>query len=194
MKSARVVVVNGLPGVGKSTQAHQIAQHLGWPLFTKDMFKESLFDSLGWSDRAWSRRLSQASMDLVFLTLHTELQAGRSCVIEGNFEAERDTPRFLTACGDCAVTWVQVLVVCDGATLWQRHRERGASGQRHPGHQEAAVAEELRERLLVGRVDPLTLPGALIEVDTTDVRQISLPAIMHGIFAGFEEHEPNTPD
>lgn len=194
MTSARVVVVNGLPGVGKTTQARQIAARLGWPLFTKDMFKESLFDSLGWSDRAWSRRLSQASMDLLFLTLQSELAAGRSCVIEGNFEAERDTPRFLTAGATCAVTWVQVLVVCDGATLWQRHRERGASGQRHPGHQEAAVAEELRERLLLGRVEPLALPGALLEVDTTDVRQISLTTIMQAIYTGFEMHEPNHSD
>lgn len=194
MTKARVVVVNGLPGVGKTTQAQQIAQRLGWPLFTKDMFKESLFDSLGWSDRAWSRRLSQASMDLLFLTLQCELHAGRSCVIEGNFEAERDTPRFLAAITGCAVAWVQVLVVCDGATLWQRHRDRGASGQRHPGHQEAAVAEELRERLLVGRVAPLLLPGALVEVDTTDVRQISLTTIMHAIDTGFERYVSNTPD
>jgi hypothetical protein len=113
-------------------------------------------------------------------------------VIEGNFESERDTPRFLAASTTCVVTWVQVLVVCDGATLWQRHRERGASGQRHPGHQEAAVAEELRDRLLTGRVAPLSLPGALLEVDTTDVQKISLTAIMRAIATGFETHGSTT--
>ena len=50
MKS-RVVVVNGLPGVGKTSLASKIATQLSWPLLTKDMIKESLFDSIGWGDR-----------------------------------------------------------------------------------------------------------------------------------------------
>jgi predicted kinase len=170
--SARVVIVNGLPGVGKTTQAQALATGLGWPLVTKDMFKESLFDSLGWSDRDWSRKLSKASMDLLFVWLESELQAGRDCVIEANFEAERDTPRFAALAARYAVQWVQVLVVCDGDTLWQRHIARGNDGSRHPGHQEAAVALELRERLLTGRVAPLQLDAPCIELDTTDFMKI----------------------
>ena len=179
--SARVIIVNGLPGVGKTTQAQALATGLGWPLVTKDMFKESLFDSLGWSDRAWSRKLSKASMDLLFVWLDRELQAGRDCVIEANFESERDTPRFVALADRYAVQWVQVLVVCDGDTLWQRHIARGNDGSRHPGHQEAAVALELRERLLTGRVAPLTLDAPCIELDTTDFMKIDAVAVMQRV-------------
>jgi predicted kinase len=179
--SARVIIVNGLPGVGKTTQAQALATGLGWPLVTKDMFKESLFDSLGWSDRAWSRKLSKASMDLLFVWLDRELQAGRDCVIEANFESERDTPRFVALADRYAVQWVQVLVVCDGDTLWQRHIARGNDGSRHPGHQEAAVALELRERLLTGRVAPLALDAPCIELDTTDFMKIDAVAVMQRV-------------
>ncbi|NBU64237.1 MAG: ATP-binding protein [Chloroflexia bacterium] len=179
--SAHVVIVNGLPGVGKTTQARALATGLGWPLMTKDMFKESLFDSLGWSDRAWSRKLSKASMDLLFVWLESELQAGRDCVIEANFEAERDTPRFVALAARYAAQWVQVLVVCDGDTLWQRHINRGNDGSRHPGHQEAAVALELRDRLLTGRVDPLLLEAPCIELDTTDLTNIDMVTVLQQV-------------
>lgn len=181
MTTARVVIVNGLPSVGKTPIARQIAQELGWPLMTKDAIKESLFDSLGWSDRAWSHRLSKASMELLLAWMYAEILAGRDCVVEANFESARDTPRLLAAATGQSVTWVQVLVACDGEVLWQRHLRRGADGSRHPGHCEAEVALELRERLLVGRVEPLALPGAMIEVDTTDFSQVSQATILQKV-------------
>jgi predicted kinase len=180
-----VLVINGLPGVGKTTAATALAQRLNWPLMTKDMFKESLFDSLGWSDRAWSRQLSRASMDLLFLWLERELIAQRTCVIESNFESERDTPRFMALAERYAVRFVQVHVVCDGQMLWQRHQLRGQDGSRHPGHQEGAVALELRDRLLLGREKPLTLSGVYIEMDTTDLQKIDYDAVYNAVKQGF---------
>lgn len=182
-----VLVINGLPGVGKTTAALALSQRLTWPLMTKDMFKESLFDSLGWSDRAWSRQLSRASMDLLFLWLERELIAQRACIIESNFEQVRDTPRFMALAAQYPIRFVQVHVVCDGATLWQRHQQRGQDGSRHPGHQEGAVALELRERLLLGRENPLELPGAYIQVDTTDVQKIDYDAIYRAVQQGFAD-------
>ena len=183
--SARVLIVNGLPGVGKTTQALGIAQRLGWPLVTKDMFKESLFDTLGWSDRAWSHKLSGASMALLFVWLERELAAGRDCIIDANFDAARDTPLFVALAAKYPVRWVQLHVVCDGETLWQRHLARAASGTRHPGHLEAAVAGEIESRLRQGRVQPLTLAAPCIELDTTDITTIDLDALCHTIYTAF---------
>ena len=81
--------------------------------------------------------------------------------------------------------WVQILVVCDGETLWQRHINRGNDGSRHPGHQEAAVALELRERLLTGRVAPLQLAAPCIELDTTDFGNIDLLAVRQRVRDSF---------
>lgn len=183
--TTHVLVINGLPGVGKTTAATALAQRLSWPLMTKDMYKESLFDSLGWSDRAWSRQLSRASMDLLFVWLERELIAQRTCVVESNFECARDTPRFMTLATHYSVRFVQVHMVCDGPTLWQRHQRRGQDGSRHPGHQEGAVALELRDRLLLGREDPLALPGAYIQIDTTDLHLVDYDAVYHAVQRGF---------
>jgi predicted kinase len=187
MKS-RVVVVNGLPGVGKTSLASKIAHQLGWPLLTKDMIKESLFESIGWGDRPWSRKLSVASMDLLFLWLQREALAGRDVVIEGNFDCERDTQRFLRAVQQTTTQWVQVLVVCDGEVLLARHRARGLAGKRHPGHHEGALIHELQPRLQVGRITPLDLPGDCFTVDTTDFLQVNPDHIVQHVWSLLEPY------
>ncbi|MFD2079155.1 hypothetical protein SAMN05421678_102422 [Actinopolymorpha cephalotaxi] len=42
-----VILVNGLPGAGKSTLAYPLARELGVPLFGKDLIKETWADVLG---------------------------------------------------------------------------------------------------------------------------------------------------
>jgi predicted kinase len=184
---SRVVVVNGLPGVGKTSLASRIAQNLGWPLLTKDMIKEALFDSIGWGDRPWSRKLSAASMDLLFLWLQREALAGRDVVIEGNFDTTRDTERFLRAMHSTPTRWVQVLVVCDGEVLLARHRARGLSGKRHPGHHEAALFDELKPTLLQGHTPPLALPGVCLTVDTTDFLLVQPEQIIANVRAALAD-------
>src|SRR5688500_5640391 len=70
-----LIIVNGLPATGKTTLSIQLADALGLALFSKDMFKEILFDTLGWSDRAWSRRLGVASIALLVRVAEAELRA-----------------------------------------------------------------------------------------------------------------------
>ena len=187
---SRVVVINGLPGVGKTSLANRIAQSLGWPLLTKDMIKETLFDSIGWGDRPWSRKLSAASMDLLFLWLHREALAGRDVVIEGNFETQRDTERFLRAVQHTPTHWVQVLVGCDGDVLLARHRARGLAGKRHPGHHEGALLDELHALLQQGEIAPLELPGVCLKVDTTDFQLVQPDQIVERVLQAFASGQP----
>ena len=97
-----LVVVSGMPATGKSTLAEQLAERLGWPAFTKDTFKEILFDAAG-HDAA---RFDEAASDLIgtqfiALLLHlaeTLVTARVNVVLEGNFRTElaaRDFAIFL---------------------------------------------------------------------------------------------------
>ena len=55
---------------------------------SKDGFKERLFNTLGWSDRAWSKKLSGASYEMMFHVLEELLEVGQPCVIEANFDPQ----------------------------------------------------------------------------------------------------------
>src|ERR1700745_2823228 len=64
----KLVYVSGAPGSGKTSLAVLLAAALGYALLAKDRIKETLHDALGAPepDRAWSRRLGGAAMELLW--------------------------------------------------------------------------------------------------------------------------------
>ena len=167
-----VILVNGLPATGKTTLARRLSADLRLPLIAKDAIKEALFDTLGWSDRAWSRKLGTATIALLYLLLEEQLRAEKPCIVECNFVPDRDTARFLDLQQHYRFTPFQILCETDGPTLYERYCQRAQSSDRHPGHVETHNLEEHRELLLSGHIEPLPIGGTLYQVDTTDFATI----------------------
>jgi predicted kinase len=176
-----IVIVHGLPGTGKTTIARSIGRHFHLPILAKDGFKELLFDSLGWSDRQWSRQLSQASIALIFHILKELLSAGYSVIIEANFSPARDSLRFQQLQQVRSYQPMQVICITQGEVLIQRYQQRLRSGKRHPGHVDAQALPELLPLLSEGRLPTLEIPGPVLELDTTDFSQIDYAALFASI-------------
>ncbi len=174
----RLIIVHGLPATGKTTIAQQLARDLSLPLASKDMFKETLFDTLGWRDRAWSQQIGRASIALLFQFMEMELRVGCSCMVECNFTAAIATPEFLALRERHAYEPVEIVCRCDGRVLWERFKRRAEAGERHPGHVDQETYTELEPRLLQGTSEPLQIGGRLIEVDTTDWSAVDYPALL----------------
>ena len=153
----RLVYVSGKLGAGKTSLAFPLAAELGYSLVTKDLVKETLHDALqlpgeGEIDRAWSQRLSSASMDLMWaLAAH----AG-DMVIEANFhphsEYELDKLRGLGG------SVVEVHCACPAEVAVARYNARS----RHEVHWLKQVTLTAMERY-----DRPVGIGSLITVDTT---------------------------
>ncbi len=161
-----VVIVTGPPASGKSTLAPRLAAGLGLPYLSKDLFKETLFDELGWSDREWSVRLGHASMALLYRTAAELLRARQSVVLESPFYAEWDTQEFRKLEARFGCRFAQVVCCASGPTLVERFRRRVGTPERHPGHTDAASLEPMLARLLHERWDALELAGPVFRVDT----------------------------
>jgi tRNA(Arg) A34 adenosine deaminase TadA/predicted kinase len=163
-----VLIVTGAPASGKTTLGRQLATALQLPYFSKDLFKESLFDSLGWRDRAWSQRLGGASTRLLLRSAEVLLEARQSVLLECNFYAQWDTPQLHALRDRFACRFVQVVCTADGPTLVERYERRALSGERHPGHTDATSLDELIPRLLNERWEALDLDGPILTIDTTN--------------------------
>src|SRR5271168_1748958 len=85
VRNPDLTIILGTPASGKTTLARRLSADFSLPCLCKDDIKEALFDSLGPGDRDWSRRLSEASFAALARLAHTQLAAGNSCIVEGNW-------------------------------------------------------------------------------------------------------------
>lgn len=160
MDAPLLVVVTGMPSSGKTTIAESLAEHLNLPLVAKDDLKESLFETLGPGDVAWSGRLGDAAYDLMFGLARTMLSSRVSLIAEANF-FRGQASRFRSLPPH---RLVQVHCSAPLAVLLERYAAR----ERHPGHHDDEKIRELPARYESGAHDPLDAPGEIIRVDTTE--------------------------
>jgi len=172
-----IIFVNGLPCSGKTTLARQIAEELSLPILEKDGIKERLFDTLGWTDLEWSRKLSKASREVLFYILTAEVAAMQSILVECNFVSVYDSPKISEIAIAYPFKAIQILCKADGDILYQRFIRRLTL--RHPGHLDNLLENnhEFKTMLLEGNIEPLNIGGEILEVNTSDFETIDYPGI-----------------
>lgn len=173
-----LLIICGKPATGKTTLGRQLAADLALPLFTKDGVKETMFDTLGAGDRAWSRRLGVASYAMLRYIAATSLAAGQSLIVEANFSAEHDAPFYQALTAQYGARVAQVWLTAEPEVLVRRFTQRATSAERHPGHVELANMDEFRAALLRTDDAPLPLGGALYVVDTTNFALIEYDRLL----------------
>src|SRR5690348_10190792 len=152
--SRKLVYVSGAPGSGKTSLAVPLAAVLGYALLTKDRIKETMHDAFGApeADRAWSRRLGGAAMELLW-ALAADAPA---VVIEANFRPRSDYER--AKLSGLAARPVEVHCACPPELALQRYNARTT----HPVH----VVTKLQPEAMAEYDRPVGI-GGLVTVDTT---------------------------
>jgi predicted kinase len=171
-----LIIVSGPPASGKTTVAEFLASELGLPLLARDGIKESLFDTLGSGDVAWSRLLGGASYELLYYLVEVELRAGRSVIAESNFVVPDSAERLSQLCERYEGSSLEIHCTAAPETILARYAARAP--QRHPGHHDRERAEDVSSALANERHIPLGLPGTLVVVDTSDFGAVDLGSVL----------------
>jgi len=159
-----VVLVNGLPGAGKTTLARTLSQRLGVPLLSKDTIKEAHADVLGteppsgWSQRRWNAALGAAASETMWALL---ADAPGGAVLESCWP--KDVRHFVTRGLQRAHARQPVEIWCEAPLETARRRFE----ERHPRH---AIHGELLTDAEWERwratAQPLQI-GPTLRIDTT---------------------------
>jgi predicted kinase len=171
-----LIIVTGLPATGKTTIARFLSERLQLPLFSKDDYKDLLFETLGTKDREWSKQIGRAAIEILYKDVATVLASGNCVIAESNFKPEFDNDRMSKLLTEHHAYAVQILCKANGDIVFERFAARAASS-RHPGHDDLNSLEEQRPILLKGRAEPLSVPGLFTEMDTTDWTTVDLEDI-----------------
>lgn len=157
-----LVIISGHPASGKTTLAHRLAKDLGdWPIVSRDTLKETLFDSLGWQDRAWSQKLGQASWELWPWAIELILKTGHPVIAESNFTGPKAGALLLQLTATYGYRSMEIHCVAPREILARRFTDRITAGARHPGHQDEQNLEEFMQRFQE--------PGVLSGVSRTPI-------------------------
>ena len=165
-----LVLVNGPPCAGKSHLTEVLAASTSLPIMTKDMIKETVYDSAGWADRDWSRRLGAAATVLLWVFARSLLSQGQDCLIEANFRASLAANELARLASDLDFTSAQLFVTAVPAVLTERFRTRARLRTRHPGHLDAELQHEYSEGSIPeDQLRPIPGTDRLIRLDTTEI-------------------------
>lgn len=181
-----LIIVSGLPCTGKTTIAKEISNRLNYPLIYKDGIKEILFDTLGFSNRSWSRILSETTYDVMFYVVEALISTGNSLVIEANFPQQYTKTKIKGLLNIYQFLVFEVLCIVDPQVLLRRFEDRGMSGNRHPGHMDKEVIHEVNDLITDGYNGWLDLDSEFFKADLSNFDSAVYQKLMEKITAYLE--------
>jgi len=161
----KLILINGLPGTGKTTLLEALSKELRLPVVAKDQIKELLLDTLGHEDREWSKRLGRISIEFLYTLSREMIAANSTFIVEGAFEYEFAKPAFEAMLSGHQIDVVELYCRTDATIRRERFKARNESGKRHPGHMDHVnyMADDEPEPLEKYR--PLEI-GRVVYIDT----------------------------
>ncbi len=174
---SKLILISGPSGSGKSYLAKYLSEKLHIPYFSKDNFKELLFDTVGWSDKEWSRKLGSAAIQTLYLVIDQELKSNKIVIAEANFKPEFDKEHIEQFVEVHGTKVLELHCYADTEILRERAKKRVATQERHPGHLDAALFEKCFDPTLHSPVDV----GELIKIDTSNFEEVNYLEIVNKV-------------
>jgi len=127
------ILITGMPGSGKSTFANEISHKFDIPVYSKDGFKEVLFDTLGFNSREEKVKLGIAATKLMYSAAEELMKHNKMFILDNNFENTL-TERLDILLDKYRYTAITVRLTGDPKVIYERFSYRDLNTNRHRGH------------------------------------------------------------
>ena len=129
----KLLLITGDLATGKSTFANILSQRYDTNVFFKDSIKEVLGDKIGFSNREENKRLSNASIELMFLIFAEFSKLGKNLILESNFYTT-ELERLHKIAFENNYEVLTLVLRGDVEILHKRYINRMQNENRHPVH------------------------------------------------------------
>ena len=173
----KLLLITGDLATGKSTFSNILSQRYKVNVFFKDSIKEVLGDTIGFTDRAENKKLSEASMRLMLFIFSEFAKLGKDLILESNFHTE-ELEKFHKIARDNNYEVLTIFLYGKVEILHKRYLNRISNENRHPVHLSMPldVFEDFKRCSL--DLTHITIPGDVIRVNADEFTYQSDPDLL----------------
>lgn len=163
----KLLLITGDLATGKSTFSNILSQRYHVNVFFKDSIKEVLGDTIGFSDRTENKKLSNASMRLMFFIFSEFAKLGKDLILESNFHTE-ELEKLHEIARDNNYQVLTISLYGNVEILHQRYLNRINNENRHPVHLSTTLDMFEDFKKCSDYLNNVKIPGDVIRVNADE--------------------------
>ena len=164
---AKVILIHGPSAAGKSFLAKRMTEELRLPLFSKDSFKEVLFEYIDIPKTVEeTQKYGMAALELSWEIIEQLARSESAFIYEANISS-RSHDFFDRVQLEYKLSIFEIIVTAESSVLEKRTSKRVESGSRHAGHLDNLRNNEVYSNNIELHSATLNSQAVLRFVDTT---------------------------
>ncbi len=163
----KLLLITGDIAAGKSTFANILSQRYNTNVFFKDSIKEVLGDTIGFSNREENKKLSNASMELMFFIFSEFVKLGKGLILESNFH-KAELERLHEIAHTNGYDVLTIALFGNVEVLHARYLNRMTNENRHSVHLSTTIDKFDDFKKCSDYMKSIEIPGEVIRINATD--------------------------
>lgn len=163
----KLLLITGDLATGKSTFSNILSQRYKVNVFFKDSIKEVLGDTIGFTDRAENKKLSNASMSLMFFIFSEFSKLGKDLILESNFHT-KELEKLHEIARENNYEVLTISLYGNVEILHKRYLNRKNNENRHPVHLSTSLDAFEDFKKCSDYLTNVEMPGDVMRINATD--------------------------